>query len=195
MVDGTTASLRAAGAGNVTVRVCDASALDFPAASFDAVVARQVLMFLDLGKALPGIRGVLRDGGRFGAVVWGPTERNPFHRIVLDAAQAEGGWGDVKLQLVQAFSRGEAAMYERALGEAGFRDVAVSVVQGVRQFGSLEETMKAVRESPIHSDPIAHVAEGRQAKAWERVEGEMRGFVEAGAVKLPTEWLAIGARR
>jgi ubiquinone/menaquinone biosynthesis C-methylase UbiE len=195
MVDATTASLRAAGAPNVTVRVCDATALDFPAASFDAAVARMVLMFLDLGKALPGIRGVLRDGGRFGAVVWGSVDHNPFHRSLLEAARAEGGWRDAKLQLVQAFSRGDAGMYEKALAEAGFRDVSVSVVQGVREFSSLEETMKAMRESPIHADPIAHVAEGRQKKAWETVESEMSRFVQGGAVKLPSEWLVIGARR
>jgi ubiquinone/menaquinone biosynthesis C-methylase UbiE len=195
MVDATSTSLRAAGATNVTVRVCDATALDFPAASFDAAVGRQVLMFLDLAKALPGIRGVLRDGGRFGAVVWGPTANNPFHRIVLDAALDEGGWGDAKLQLVQAFSRGDAGMYENALGQAGFRDVSVSVVHGVREFSSLEETMKVIRESPIHADPIAHVAEGRQARAWERVEREIGGFAQGGPVKLPSEWLVIGARR
>jgi ubiquinone/menaquinone biosynthesis C-methylase UbiE len=195
MVEATSATLRAAGTGNVTARVCDASALDFPAASFDAVVARQVLMFLDLAVALPGIRGVLRDGGRFGAVVWGRTAHNPFHRIVLDAARAEGGWGDAKLQLVQAFSRGEASTYERALVEAGFRDVHVRAASGVREFASIAETLAAMRESPIHSDPIMHLAEGRRDAAWRRVQSELEAFGRDGAVKLPTEWLVIGARR
>lgn len=192
MVDAATAAVRAAGVANVRLRVCDACALDCDDASFDAVVARQVLMFLDLPVALPGIRRVLRDGGRFGAVVWGRTERNPFHGLVIDAARAEGGWGDAKPEVVQAFSRGDQAAYRRALESAGFRDVRVGVVSGQRKFATVEEALGAIRESPIHSAPIAKVAEARRASAWKRVEEGLSQLGKGSGLELPVEWLVLG---
>jgi ubiquinone/menaquinone biosynthesis C-methylase UbiE len=195
MVDAATGAVRAAAATNVKLKVCDAAALDFPDGSFDAVVGRQVLMFLDLGVALPGIRRVLRDGGRLAAMVWGPTSHNPFHGIVIDAARAEGGWGSAKPEVVQAFSRGDAAAYQAALEGAGFRDIRVHVMGATRRFGSVAEAMAAIQESPIHAAPIAKAEEARRASAWKRVEAGLAGFVKEGGVEMPAEWLVIGATK
>jgi ubiquinone/menaquinone biosynthesis C-methylase UbiE len=193
MVDAATGAVRAAGATNVVLRVCDASALDFADASFDAAVARQLLMFVDLAVALPGIRRVLREGARFGAVVWGPTAHNPFHGIVIDAARAEGGWGDAKPEVVQAFSRGDQAAYREALEGAGFRDVRVHVVGGLRKFATVDDAMQAIRESPIHSAPIAKAEESRRASAWKRVEAGLSAFKKEGGLEVPVEWMVLGA--
>jgi ubiquinone/menaquinone biosynthesis C-methylase UbiE len=193
MVDSASGAMRAAAVTNVTLRVCDATALDFADASFDAVVARQVLMFLDLDAALPGVLRVMRAGARFGAIVWGPTANNPFHGIVLDAARAGGGWGDAKPEVVQAFSRGDAAVYEKALVKAGFQDVRVQVVQAMRTFKTVADAVAVIRESPIHCAPIMKVHETKRASAWKRVEGELAGLERGGVVEVPVEWLVLGA--
>ncbi len=146
--------------------------------------------------ALPGIRRVLRDGARFGAVVWGPTANNPFHGMVIDAALAEGGWGDAKPEVVKAFSRGDQAAYRKALEGAGFRDIRVHVVSGLRKFATVEDAMQAIRESPIHSAPIAKVHEARRASAWKRVEVALSGFKkDGGGLEVPLEWMVLGAGR
>ncbi len=86
-------TLARAGAANVTTRVCDAAAIDLTEASFDAVVARMLLMFVDLGAVLPGARRVLREGGRFAAGVWGPVANNhfPAHRPRRRASRGRPG--------------------------------------------------------------------------------------------------------
>jgi ubiquinone/menaquinone biosynthesis C-methylase UbiE len=195
MLDSAAEAIRTSGASNVTLKVGDASARDFDDASFDAVVARMVLMFVDLDVVLPGVRRVMRVGARFGAAVWGPVANNPFHRIVIEAARAEGGWGDAQLEVVQAHSRGDAAMYQRALAKAGFVEVRTHVVRGRRTFVSLAEALAKIRESPIHTAPIANAKEGRRASAWDRVERELREFERSGAIELPVEWLVLSGGR
>jgi ubiquinone/menaquinone biosynthesis C-methylase UbiE len=193
MLEAAAKAVSAAGAGNVTLKVGDASAADFADGAFDAGVARQVLMFLDLDVALPGIRRVLRAGARFGAVVWGASANNPFHHVVIEAARAEGGWGDAPPEVVQAHSRGDLAMYARALEQAGFREVRTHVVRGTRRFASVAEAIEKVRESPLHTAPIARVAEGRRASAWERVERGFAAYERSGGLEVPVEWFVLGA--
>jgi ubiquinone/menaquinone biosynthesis C-methylase UbiE len=188
-------TLAQAGAANVTTRVCDAAAIDLPEASFDAVVARMLLMFVDLGAVLPGVHRVLRDGGRFAAAVWGPVANNHFQRIVLDAARAEGGPVDPGLELAKAFSKGDRALYETSLAKAGFRDVRVHVVGGVRKFADVAAAMASIRESPIHTAPVAALADAKRAGAWQRIERELAGFAKGGAVEMPAEWLVMGAAK
>jgi ubiquinone/menaquinone biosynthesis C-methylase UbiE len=72
-------SARQAGLANIETRVVDAQELTVPPESFDAVISRLGLMFLpDLPRALLGIHGALRLGGKFAAIVWGPAEHNPI---------------------------------------------------------------------------------------------------------------------
>jgi ubiquinone/menaquinone biosynthesis C-methylase UbiE len=193
MIDAANTAVRAAGVQNVTLKVCDAMAMGLDEGAFDAVVARQVLMFLDLDVALPGVRRVMRHGARLGAIVWGSTANNPFHRIVIDAARPAAGWGDAKPEVVKAFSRGQAATYEGALARAGFREIRVNVVRATRRFASVAEAMAAIHESPIHSAPIERAEEGTRASAWKRVEAELATFHKDGVVEMPAEWLVLGA--
>src|SRR5262245_39154697 len=88
------AALVTAELGNVSVRRMDAASLEFDEGSLDAVIARQVLMFVDLPKALAGVHRVLRTGGCFATVVWGPVEDNAFHGAIIAAGRAHGAWGE-----------------------------------------------------------------------------------------------------
>jgi ubiquinone/menaquinone biosynthesis C-methylase UbiE len=187
--------VQASGASNVTLGVCDASAITLPEASFDALVARNVLMFLDLDVALPSMRRVMRPGARLGATVWGPVAHNPFHGLVLAAARAEGGWGDARVEVALAFSRGDQAMYRAALEKAGFRDVRVHVVRTSRRFASVAEARAKAEESRIHTGAIDALEPGRRAAAWRRVEDGYAAFASGTGIELPVEWLVLGAGR
>jgi hypothetical protein len=152
-------------------------------------------MFDEAGVALPSIRRVMRPGARFGATVWGPVAHNPFHGAVLDAVRAEGGWGDAKLEVVQAFSRGDRAAYEGAFTKAGFRDVRVRVVSAVRRFASFAAARASVEESPIRTAPLARLDGARHASAWKRVEKLFAAHERDGALEIPAEWLIVGATK
>src|SRR5271166_4552579 len=94
MIEAAEAAIRALGLKNVTARAMPAESLDLGSAAFDAVVGRNVLMFVDLPATLAEIRRVLRPGGRMASVVWSTLANNPYYRSIIDVARARGGWGE-----------------------------------------------------------------------------------------------------
>jgi SAM-dependent methyltransferase len=75
MVEGARAAAEAAGLDNVEVVVMDGEALEFEPSRFDVVICAFGLGFLRPERALPEMRRVLRDGGRFVTSV--PTGGGP----------------------------------------------------------------------------------------------------------------------
>ncbi len=151
----------------VTVRRMDASAPDAEDGAFDAAIGRQVLMFLDRPRALAGVFRALRPGGRFAATVWGPIADNPYHGSTIEAARARGGWSADRMpEMVRAFSVQDAEEYVRVMDGAGFRDVAVEPVRGERRFESAEAALAAMRDSPIHREPVEHLPAAAQEEVW-----------------------------
>jgi ubiquinone/menaquinone biosynthesis C-methylase UbiE len=70
---------RRAGLDNVVFRESDAETLEFPDATFDAVLSRQGLQFLpDVAGTLKRLNSALRSGGRLAATVWGPPDTVQF---------------------------------------------------------------------------------------------------------------------
>jgi ubiquinone/menaquinone biosynthesis C-methylase UbiE len=71
------------GLANFRCEKADAHELPFDDASFDRVTSRLGLMFFaDLPKALREIRRVLKPGGRFTAVAWGPMHQPYFETTI-----------------------------------------------------------------------------------------------------------------
>src|SRR5215472_14521504 len=137
MVEGAAGAVRDLGLTNVEVRRMDAASVDLPAGSFDAVIARKSLMLLpDRLQGLSGLLRVLRPGGRLAAVVWAPLERNPFHRILLDAVKKHGSFPEQTPEVVIAFSFTDPEGWRRAFVDAGFREVEVHAVPSVRRASS-----------------------------------------------------------
>jgi ubiquinone/menaquinone biosynthesis C-methylase UbiE len=149
MVHAAEEAVRAKGLGNVAVRIMDAAEIDLDAASFDAVVGRMFLMFVaDVGGVLNGARRVLRPGGRFVATTWAAPERNPFQRILLEAARARGRTPPGVSELERAFSLHDRDWLAEALERAGFANVAVERIGGTRVHESLQEALEVHQEGP-----------------------------------------------
>jgi ubiquinone/menaquinone biosynthesis C-methylase UbiE len=192
MVEAARVAVAELGATNVTVTQMDAADLRVDAGTFDAVIGRMVLMFVDRPRAFAGIRRALKKGGRLGAAVWGPRSENPFHGLAIEAGRRRGGWkDDDPPQVVRAFSVNEDGAWERWMKEAGFADVRVKVVRGERRYASGEEAYRAVRESPIQADPIDRLGEKDKAEAWE----EMRRGCEERKGVFPTMHLVLSGAK
>jgi len=82
-----TARERAAALGlaHVEFRAADVATLELPPASFDAVLARWSLIYVDdLAGALARLRGALAGGGRIAVTSWAPPAANPWIAIPME---------------------------------------------------------------------------------------------------------------
>ena len=191
MLDAAAAAVRARGLTHVLVRAMDASTVDMRPGTFDAVIARNVLMFVPVPRAVAGFHRLLRSGGRFAAVVWSTLATNPYQRIVLEAARARGGWAEESPEIARAFSMGDADVYRRTLEGAGYREVDVHTVQTSWQFASAAAALAAIRASAVHAEPIARLPERAREAAWSEVGGALREFEREGGCEVPAESLVV----
>jgi ubiquinone/menaquinone biosynthesis C-methylase UbiE len=195
MVEAARGSVREAGTANVTVAEMDAQSLSFPEASFDAVLARMVLMFVeDLPRALAGIARVLAPGGRFAATTWSAIERNPFHSALHDVARGYGPLPDPPPEIVRAFRLSDLDALRRALTAAGFRDVEVRTVGGERVIPSIAEELEHQKTFPPVALLFARLSASERGKAWTEVARRWRAYERPdGACVFPQEMLVLGA--
>ena len=86
------AAKRASAYARVSTAVFGQSEIDFGDASFDAVINRHGLMFVeDRAQSVAEAVRVLRPGGRFGVMTWDRQESNPWLGLVLNAVGAQFG--------------------------------------------------------------------------------------------------------
>ena len=86
------AAKRAIADAQVSTEVFDQSTIDFGEASFDAVINRHGLMFVeDPANTVAEAVRVLRADGHYAAMTWDRRELNPWLGLVLEAVGAQFG--------------------------------------------------------------------------------------------------------
>ncbi len=123
MVEATAKDVEQRGLDNVEVHRMDAEQLDFPEASFDAIVCGFGLMFFPhLTQALAGFRRVLRPGGAVAVSTWAPND--PSFEWETDMWRTYGIADRRPERLMVQRLQGVSEL-AAVLDAAGFRDVEV----------------------------------------------------------------------
>lgn len=188
---------RAAGLDNVAVREADGEDLGVPVGRFDAVISRLGLMYFpDRSAALAGMRAALRAGGRLGAIVYGPAERNGFFSVPVAIIRRHAGLPAPVPGQPGPFSLGADGIVETALAAAGFRDIAVEAVEAPLRMGSVDSYLRFAQESfgALHQ-MLAGLDDNARSAAWAEVGTALAAFRGADGFTGPCQLLVATATK
>jgi ubiquinone/menaquinone biosynthesis C-methylase UbiE len=155
------AARRASANAQMSTAVFDQSAIDFRDASFDAVINRHGLMFVEepVETVAEAVR-VLRAGGRYAAMTWDRRELNPWLGLVLDAVSDQFGVPFPPPTVRGPFSLEDADVLTSVLRDGGLQDVTVEAMSTPMHATSLDEWWERV---PKLAGPLAIALEGMEA--------------------------------
>ncbi|HSK97463.1 MAG TPA: methyltransferase domain-containing protein [Euzebyales bacterium] len=187
-----------AGLTNLETREADGEALDaFPAASFDAVISRVGLIYFpDLQAALSGMRRVLRDGGRFAAVVYSAAERNAFFSLPVSIIRRRAQRPPPQAGQPGPFSLGDPVALEAALTDAGFTNARVEAMSAPLELPSAAACVQFERESfgALHQ-MLAGLPDAERPAVWDEIAAALARFETGGRFVGPCELLVASATK
>lgn len=186
--------VRAAGLGNVSTLVSDASALHLPPATFDAAICRFGLMFVpDVSSALRAVIDALKPGARFATLAWSAPELNPSMGIPMEVISSRRGTPSPAPTIVQAFSLSGAGRLESELQAAGFASVVVEPVAVTRVSNDLDEAFAA---STVLNEMLGELSAAERKPLDDEIRHRFSAYVQPdGTVVMPGQaWLASGTR-
>jgi SAM-dependent methyltransferase len=186
-----------AGLANLATQELDGERLDVEPGGFDAVVSRVGLIYFpDQRAALAGMRAALRPGGRLAAVVYSTADRNGFFSIPVGIIRRRAQLPPPAPGQPGPFSLGGPGVAERALADAGFRDVAVTAVPSPVRMPSAAECVRFERESfgALHQMLAGLPAPEREA-AWDEIAGALAQFEGPDGFTGPCEMLVVSGTR
>jgi SAM-dependent methyltransferase len=198
ILDWAAANARRAGLPNVRTLVADGEDLDVDAASFDAAVCRLGLMlFTDPLRGLREMHRALRDGGGFCTMVFGHPSHNPCVGIVMATALRHAGLPPRDpFQPGSLFSLGRPGDIDALCAEAGFREIATTVVDAPFRLPSARHYLEFIRTS---ASPVRQILASLDAAAadaaWAEMEQRLRAFDTGDGWVGPNELLLTAARR
>lgn len=184
-----------AGVTNAEFFVADAAAYE-SSERFDAIVSRYGLMFLpDLDASLVHYRGLLRDGGRFAAAVWGTRDEVPMISLPIVAGVRD--FGAPPPQLEQSpFALNDSAALSIRFVACGYDDVAVEEMTATFPFESAGQYFAYITDV---APPVVAILKGLDAEQ----AAQFRRTVEAeaterfgssdGTLRIPNRVFVIGA--
>ena len=143
---------------NVTWRQADALVLPFDDRAFDVVACQFGVMFYpDKVRAGREARRVLREGGRYLAIIWDTIERNPVTAAAERAQANVFPESPPTFMSRTPFGYANSAAIEDDLREAGFAEVTIETVVGQsRPISPQDAAIGLCQGSPMRSEIEAH---------------------------------------
>jgi SAM-dependent methyltransferase len=175
MLEVAAAAAREGGLERVVRSVMDAQRLALAPDSFDAAIARSVLMLLaEPDAAFAEIRRVLKPGGRLAVIVFSAPERNPYAARPREIVRQIGRLPPEDWRRPGMFALAGPGILEAAYRRAGFGEVRVRAVPTVRRFGSVDVALRDYRDSfPSLLSLLSRLDESEQRRAWEEIVREL----------------------
>ena len=137
----------------VSTSVFDQSEIAAADGCFDAVISRHGLMFVeDPAAAIREAARVLRAGGRYATMTWGPREQNPWLGLVLDAVGEQFGVPFPPSTVRGPFALDDEGLLRSVLAEGGLSDIEVHSQPTPMRSASLEAWWERV---PQLAGPLA----------------------------------------
>lgn len=166
------AKLYATGEGlnNISFARLDFDALSLDQNNFDAGICRWGLMFAkDIVASLRAIRGVLRPGGAFAAMVWGAPERAEVHTLSNTVLMETLNEPPISNGVGTPFALSDRTKLEQYFASAGFSNVESQIINVVHEFQTAEHYAQYRRERSSIGKRIAHHSKAEQERAWAAV--------------------------
>ncbi len=192
------ARAREAGLDNVETRVLDGEELgELEGGSFDAVISRVGMIYLpDQQRALSGMRHVLKEGGKVAAMVYSTADRNSFFSMPVSVIRRRANLPAPLPGQPGPFSLGGEGVLAEAFTRAGFRNVAVRVVDAPLCVQSAQECLRFEKESfgALHQ-MLSGLSPAEQEAAWDEIEERLGEFENGDGFRGPCELvIAVGTR-
>ena len=161
------AAKRASTDARLGTAVFDQGAIDFGDASFDAVINRHGLMFVeDPAQTVAEAVRVLRASGRYAVMTWDRRQANPWLGLVLDAVSAQFGVPFPPPNVRGPFSLDTPDLLTSELRDGGLEDVTVHAMATPMRAASLEEWWERV---PKLAGPLAIALAGMEADVRDQI--------------------------
>lgn len=162
------AARRASAHSQVSTAVFDQGEIMAEDGHFDAVVSRHGLMFAEDGAAaVREAARVLRPGGRYAAMTWGPRHLNPWLGLVFDAVGEQFGVPFPPPSIHGPFSLDEPELLRSVLESGGLEDVRMETVGTPMYSASVEAWWEQVLKL---AGPLAIALAGMEPDAREAIE-------------------------
>jgi len=189
---------RETGLNNVGIRELDGESLtDLEADSYDAVISRVGLIYFpDQQKAIRGMRHVLKEHGKVGAIVYSTAERNAFFSGPVSIIRRRANLPPPLLGQPGPFSLGGDGVLGKLFNDAGFRDIEVEVVEAPVRLKTAAECLQFEKESfgALHQ-MLAGLTAQEQSEAWEEVGEKLSEYENGAGFEGPCEFvIAVGTK-